>query len=699
MSAEQALEGQIERREEAGSNSDARDRKQARFWLDALSISSEEESEWRKTADKVVRRYRGEGEYAVDRFRLLYSNVQTMGPALFNSMPIPDIRRRFGDRDEDARNVSQALERTISCNAEKSDLEAVMKEAILHRLLPGRAVVRVRYDAQMTPAEEDKSEDIANESVQFECVPWADFRRGPGKRWDQVQWIAFRLYLTREQMEKLSPQHGSKVPLTAAVGSDKKSDDQRNPPTIFKRGEVWQIWDKETRKIVYICPDYEDAPLAEMDDQLKLEGFYPTPEPLLAIRSPDDLRPITDYEQYASLAEELEDITARLRKLVKSARWRGVVAKELGPAFAMLKDADDSVFVPADDAITFANEGGIDKAIWQMPIGELVKAINELYVAREQVKQTIYEVTGLADIIRGSTEASETATAQQIKAQWGSLRLQEDQLEVQRYIRDLFRIAVEIIATKFDPRSVMLASGVQLTPPQIQLMRQDVMREYRIDVETDSTIRADLSRQQENIGQFVQGFGALVTALGPVVQEGVMPGDVAADILTGFARSFKLGRQAEEALERLGDQARQAAQNPQQKPSPEEQKAQAEMAAMQQKAQIETAKAQADMQMQQQRDAMEIEKERAKLELEREKMAMEREKMALQADAARQQMQLKAEGAAAEHQFKMRAMQEQSEFDSRERASNAEHEDERRGAEIEFMKQKQAMKPAHGATQ
>lgn len=658
--------GTVERRDEPVDQA-ARDKAAVTFWLEAIALAGADEKDWREEAEKVVKRYRGEKEYANERFRLLYSNVQTMAPALFNSMPVPDIRRRFGDRDEDARNIAQALERTVSCDAEKSDFEAVMEEAVMHRLLPGRAVVRVRYVPKFS---DDGS--LAYENVEFECVPWSKFRRGPAKRWKQVPWVAFEINPTREDLEKLSSEHGPKVPLNAKLGDDSISGDgSPNPPEVYKRAVVWQIWDKDRHEIVYVSPDYKDAPIAVVQDELKLEAFFPTPEPMLAIKSPDDLRPLTEWGQYAALAEELEDITKRLRKLVKAARWRGVTAKEMGPAFAAMQNADDGVFTPAEDGITFSNEGGLDKAIWIMPIDKLVAAIQQLYQAREQTKQAIYEVTGLADIIRGSTQASETATAQQIKAQWGSLRLQKAQSQVQRYCRDLYRIGVEIVATKFDPRSIMLASGVELTEQQIKLMQRDVMREYRIDVETDSTIRADLSRQQENIGQFVQGFGALVQSLGPVVQDGTMPADVATDLLTGFARSFKLGRQAEEALERLGDQAKQAAKNPQQKPDPEAAKVMAEQQRHQQQLQFEQAK-----------HAMQMEQEQAKLQLEREKMDLQRQQMALDAEAARQQQA-----------FKVAAMAEQARFDQDQRAANAAHEDQRRVAELDFMRGKQALQP------
>jgi hypothetical protein len=53
-----------------------------------------------------------------------------------------------------------------------------------------------------------------------------------------------------------------------------------------------------------------------------------------------------------------------------------------------------------------------------MPIDGLAKIVLQLVEQREQVKQTIYEVTGISDIVRGASKADETATAQQIKGRW-----------------------------------------------------------------------------------------------------------------------------------------------------------------------------------------------------------------------------------------------------------------------------------------
>jgi hypothetical protein len=78
-----------------------------------------------------------------------------------------------------------------------------------------------------------------------------------------------------------------------------------------------------------------------------------------------------------------------------------------------------------------------------LPIERLVEVAKQLYVARESIKQVIYEITGISDIIRGSSVASETATAQDLKNKWGTVRLRRMQTLVADYARDLFRMSVD----------------------------------------------------------------------------------------------------------------------------------------------------------------------------------------------------------------------------------------------------------------
>lgn len=548
------------------------------FWMQQLSLASDEENDWRKGAEEAIEIYsdtKARTSQARARyFNILYANVQTLSPAIYNSPPEPDVRRRFGDADPVGRVASQVLERGLSYAVDEFDVDVVLRAAVLDSLLPGRAVARIRYTPEMA------GEQLVDQTLAFETVHWQDFRHGPARVWADVPWIAFRHWMTREELATLAPDLADKVGMSGSLRPDDKDKDAKRTPDVFKRACVWEIWDRERREVLFISDGYADAPLLVEPDPLGLKQFYPIAAPLYDVPLVGTLVPVEPYRLYKDQAEELDRVTRRITALIEVMKARGLYSGELA-AITRLNDLKDGEFAPLDDAVSMAAmaAGGLDKAIWMMPIEALANVLATLYEQRDQIKQVIYEITGISDILRGQTDAGETATAQGIKAQWGSLRLQDRQREAQRFARDLLRLAGEIIAEKFEPAALQAMTGIELpdeaakaqammavqqgdpnaaqileTPTWnevVALLRDDALRCYRVDIETDSTIRSDVARSQQNISLFLQGFGAFVTSIGPAVQAGLMPMDVVSDLLTAFARPFKLGRQAEDALERL----------------------------------------------------------------------------------------------------------------------------------------------------
>ena len=659
------------------------------LWLQAIDLASKEEAEWRGRAENVVRLYRGERDKATGgtarrRFNILYSNIETLGPAVYNSLPIPDVRRRFNEADPVSKAAALVIERNLTFSMEAQAFDGTLQRAVKDALLVGRSVARVKYEPTFGPsgdyepveaAPDDEAAEgaVVTETTRSETVDWTDFRRGPARCWYDVPWIAFRHYLTREELTRLSPQIGPRIELDARVpGMDEKDDKSGPPPDLFRRATVWEVWDKEKREVVFVAKAWPDAPVKVVPDPLGLEGFYPIPEPIYAMQSPGDLTPVEPYRLYKDLADELDIITRRIAALTSAMKWRGaVIDPNLGDFMSKFADLKDGEITPIENPAQMLNGGGgLDKAFWFMPIEQCATVLAQLYASREQVKQTIYEVTGISDIARGATKAGETATAQQIKSQWGSLRIQHLQSEVARFARDLLRLEAEIMAEKFAPDTLFAVSGVTLpseqevmaqvqqqmqgqpvgpaemqklaeTPTQesvMRLLRDDATRRFRIDIETDSTIRADVQRAQENIGQFVQGFGAFIQAVGPAVQTGAMPMPVAAEMIKSFARVFKLGRSVEDALEQMPTE-----QPPQADPAAaaakaEEVKQQAETQRQQMKLQAEGQAQQADMQAK----AAEVQMQG---QMEQAKLAQQAQDAQLQAQLAVQgkQMELEAQ--------------------------------------------------------
>lgn len=616
----------LERPEDAGKGNAGT----VKRWLMALKLADKAEEKWRKTGQQTVDRFRQEGDdydafkKGQSKFNILWSNTEVMRPALYHSTPKPDVRRRFRDEDPDGKTASMVLERGLSFSIDSYDFDQTMTLAVLDLLLPGRAVTRVRYSPTLTPTmpaavgqdpetgapvyrPEDLDEQgqpkpydkITYQAVSCEHVAWKDFRRGPSRTWEEVEWVGFCHRLTKDQINSLSSGMGEKVTLDVTEeDDDEKKGDGEEDDHLFKRGIVWEIWDKVARKILFIAPSYKDAPIKESDDTLRLQNFFPIPRPMYALESSDSLVPVELFKLYKDQADELDRITQRINKLVNACKVRGIYDSTLTVLADVMKSNDNELQPTKDSAIqVLASGSSFDKAIWLMPIDMIATVLNQLYVNRDQIKATIYEITGLSDILRGDSDPNETLGAQQIKAQSGSRRLRRLQKEVQRYARDLMRLKAEIMSEHFEPFMFQLMAGekTQVTPQVVQILRSDMSRNYRVDIETDSTIAEDEQADQQAVTNLLEGITQYVAAVGPVVQSGYMPANAAISLLKSIVRRFRLGREVEDALEDAQAQVEQS--GGQMPPSPEQQAAQQEMAQKQQQFQMEQQAAQQKQQM------------------------------------------------------------------------------------------------------
>jgi hypothetical protein len=655
-----------------------------KLWLDQIERSGSDEKDWREDAEKAEKVYQAKDDSRNREFNIFHANIETIVPALYNSTPIPDVRRRFADKDPIGKVVSDIIERSLSFSVDTYDFDGTMHCTIKDSEVTDRGVARVRYVPYIA-ADESGQETLSYAEVTCEHTPWRDFRRGPGRFWGEVPWIAFRHYLSKDEIVKLIDGSGiniEDIPLNySSDGSEGK--EQKDPKAdVFKRGMVWEIWDKDSKKVIFVCNDYHEAPLKVEDDPLQLTKFFPVPKPLQAIEQTASLVPVTPLRIYESLVDELNVITRRITKLVKTLRPRGLYGGNALDIKAAA-EAEDGELAPATDVMAFLQQGGLEKAISWFPLDPTTMAIKTLYEQREVIKQTIYEVTGIADILRGATDPGETLGAQQLKAQWGSLRIQRRQSEVARFAKELFEIKAEIIATKFPWPLLAKMTGIDLPtqqqkqtvqglmaqvqqaqqagqqiPPHIaqqaeqaqqmlslpaqeevmQLLQDDISRNYRIDIESDSTIRNDLSRNQQTMNLFLQGTAQFGQAMGPIIMADASMKPVVMEIYGAFARQFKLGRQAEDAIEAATEQAQKSADQPP-PPSPEQQKMEAEK--QKQASDMEMAKEKHQMELQKMQLGLNIEKE--KLQLKREEMEMKRQEMALEMQAHQQRMRIDAE--------------------------------------------------------
>jgi len=440
------------------------------FWCQCLSLADSEEKVWRDKCAHIIDIYRGRASALTkasastvsaspSSFNILRANIRTIRPNLYNSTPIPDIRRRFGDRDELSQFAGDLLERAVSADLDDGNFDRVMIGATQDMLLVGRGVPWVRLDGVI----EDEA-NVKSVSVRMELVPWDEFRRSSGRCWDDVWWVARRHLMRREDVRKINPEAAGQIRLDYSLNGKPRSGDGADSE-VYKRAEVWEVWDKDTRRVLWIARSWREAPLLVADDPLQLSGFFPCPPPLYDDADTSSLVPVPDYLSYENQAKELESLTQRIRALVAVLKWRGAydsVLSEIGEVMT----SDDGVLVPVKNAAAIMSAGGMEKAIWLMPLDKAIAVLRSLYESREQVKQTIYEITGIADIQRGSSNPNETLGAQQLKAQWGSGRLQERQRAVQLMARNLIRMKVELLAEHAPQDLLLEMAGMEMPQPE-----------------------------------------------------------------------------------------------------------------------------------------------------------------------------------------------------------------------------------------
>jgi hypothetical protein len=600
-------------------------------WLNEIGSAKKREKDWRKEGKRILEIYGGE-KSDVTPFNILYSNTETLLPALYSAVPRPVVQRRFKDEDPLGKSAATAgqrlLEFLLDTNIEGYEtFDEGMRSATLDALLPGRGVTCVKYDAETgdlpPPKESPEAEPTPYKKSELICVDvksWDRVYFGYAKKWSKVPWIAYEEYLDKEEATRLfGKEIADKIEYTKGEDSeDEKSSSENEDVGERKTALVYQIWDKDGgKKLRYVSPQYNDGYLKEEDDPLELTGFFNCPKPIQFLEKSNDLMPVALYELYENQAKELNQLTLRISRIVKAIKARGIYDAELGDDLKKLFEADDNEMVPADKSSSLAAEKGLQNAIWFAPIDVLMAVLEKLYQARESCKQVIYEITGISDIVRGASKASETLGAQELKSKYGTLRLSRLQKEVQRYARDMLRMMLELAASKFGEETWAKMTGLpfllsakfneltevsralqmkaqaeqtqpgappspataqlqqvqqQLQTPQwkqiLELLQDDMQRSYRIDIETNSTVEPEAVEDQKNISDVMTALGQYLNGVGPLVINGVMPFQAAQSMMLAIVRRFRFGSEIEDYVKAMqapkpqdnGEQAKQQQQ-------------------------------------------------------------------------------------------------------------------------------------------
>lgn len=552
-----------------------------RWWIDEVTTAEKRLKEkWWDSADKVIDRFldnRGAGETEAYRYNIFWANVGILRASLYANPPKPMVSRQYGDYNDDvARVAGEMLERLLTLDLQKelSDTDQAFRYAVEERLIPGAGVIWFRYEVtteqrstepvfdpmtnvEMAPAQ--TYEVITDEQVETDHVHFKDFIYPAARVWEEVPWVARRVFLTRDAVKKRFGEDIAK--LLAEEGAAGTDDDAKT--FARHKTEVFEIWCRDTRKVYWASVSGPDHMLDEKDDMLQLPGFFPCPRPLFATLTTNDLIPRPDYVMVQDQYRELDELSERIVLLEKALRVAGVYDSSNQAIQQLVNGARENTLIPVDQWAALAEKGGLKGVVDWMPIDIIAKVMGELKEQRVDKVQQIYELTGLSDIMRGATAPRETATAQSLKAQYSSVRLQYLQQEVGIFVQQGLRIKSEIICRHFQPQTIIERSNIQNTPDAqnaqaaVQLLKNMGVGKYRIEVNSDSMAIPDYNAERTSRIEFMTMLGQFISQIIPLVQ--TLPGAAPhlLQLVQWCAAGFRGSRQAEAIL----DQGIKALQN------------------------------------------------------------------------------------------------------------------------------------------
>ena len=606
----------------------------ANLWKQEMAAWEQDVKKFRAQGRRVTKRYLDERNSAGlgsndSRLNLFWSNTSLIQDILFGQVPTVDVGRRYGDSNDDvARVSSEMMERMLNSDiqADTDTFTDAISQLLQDRLLPGLGVARVRYEAEfetmtVPPALDEMGNELApgyeeekkiHEACPVEYVFWEDCAWSPCRVWSECRWFGFRAYMTKDEANE---RFGELIAgqLEYGLRSSKNATKQALDADPWQRAQVWEIWSKELNKVIW-WSDGCDVILDEKDDPLGLEGFFPTPKPMMANLTTKAMMPKADFIMVQDQYNAIDVLTTRIDVLTSALKLVGVYDKSADGVQRMLNEGAENDLIPVDNWAMFAEKGGIKGQVDWLPIAEVSAVLDRLVSQRQQQMMLLDQLIGMSDIVRGQTAEgpARSATEQGIKGRYSSARLQAQQDRLAAYGADLQRLKAEVIVKHFDDETIVMASNIQNTPdenmigPALELLRNSFAM-YRIKIESEAMAMSDYSQMQSERTTFLQGLSTFLTAAAPLVTQAPETTPFLLEMLKWSMSGFKGAQQIEGVL----DQAIEAAKQPKkegpggQKPDPAlqkeqvkaqaaAQKAQAKMQELQVKAQGEIAKINAE---------------------------------------------------------------------------------------------------------
>src|SRR3990167_3902345 len=488
-----------------------------------------------------------------------------------------------------------------------------MRACVLDRFLGGRGTAWARYEPHIRAvvgSPEDgvqvtEDADEPREELDYECAPvdyvhWKDFGHTIARSWDEVTGVWRKVYMTKKALEDRFGEEKAKTITLDARPEDQSRKEMSGEGEDLYRACIYEIWDKETGKAYWLSKSKKEM-VDEKDDPLGLEDFFPCPKPLYASLTNETLVPVPDFVLYQDQARNLDTLADRREGLIQALQVKGVYVASVPEIARIFSEGVNGTLIPVKNWAAFGEKSGLKGALDVIDLKNIYEALAATDEAIQGELKVIYDITGLADIVRGQSEASETATAQQIKGRYASLRLNGMKEDVAGLATRLFQLKAQIMCGKFSVETFVKIAGVdqlseadrEYVAPAMELLfgpraanpeateQPNPLRIFRIEVNSDTMVQIDEEAEKQSRMEFLSANGVFMDKATQMMMRGGPAAPILGPVIMSLWKygvtGFKVGRLVEGEIDQAADKLKAMLANPPQRgPDPEMAKVQAQ---------------------------------------------------------------------------------------------------------------------------
>jgi len=522
----------------------------SRHWDDSSAAYKEYENE----AD-LAERNNQQQEFK-SPFCIYWSTSKTLESEYYSRNPIGKADRRFGIDDPIANTQSLIIERLAAYLDD--GLMSSMRAAVSDVIHADKATTQLIYKASKYIDPETGQERVKNQSITTGPVCFDEILHTPeAKSQDEITEMAYYFCMDYAEAEdRFNPDGSKNLPYKNSKTYERGKDDEDRTDIPGKYLEGWECWSKITNKVYFVSENYKEDFLDQKPDPYGLKGLFPSPPFVISSKPRKSMYPTPVFIHLYPTIKTLHELRNRIIDLIPAVERVAIIDGSYPELLALCNDIRRRGYIAVPSLSTLLEKGGIENLIHYLPVKEFIDSIATASQLEDKFKTDIDEWMGVPDILRGQSDPSETAQAQEIKTSSAHGRFRNVKNDIAELARASIEMKIDLALKVFDDSKIASITGYQYMKPEhkqnflpaLSGLRSDEERIIRLAIETDSTSyvneQVEIQKAKARAEIVIPGLGVIAN------MENMEFATIALEVLLESVAAVGGSKQYEEGIKR-----------------------------------------------------------------------------------------------------------------------------------------------------